>query len=194
MKKVVLTICAALMGLSLSAQDVQVEVTAGANFSTYNMKVADGPVVQYKGVGGFLGAIAEMPLSYGNGFYVNGGLLVSIKPMTANYEKQKSIVFNPISLEIPIHVGYKVYVADDFAIFGEIGPYLGGALSDLTGNYRGKDYNHFLFGAGFKLGLSYSRVKLYGGWDYNFINVIPKNAISNYTRQHNGFIGVAFVF
>ena len=35
-----------------------------------------------------------------------------------------SIKFNPYYLEVPVRVGYKYAVNDDFSLFGSVGPYM----------------------------------------------------------------------
>ena len=34
------------------------------------------------------------------------------------------IKFNPYYLEVPVRVGYKYAVNDDFSLFGSVGPYM----------------------------------------------------------------------
>ncbi len=48
--------------------------------------------------------------------------LLSLKGTQIN-GNDASLKFNPYYLEIPIHMGYKYAINDNFAIFGNFGPY-----------------------------------------------------------------------
>ena len=56
------------------------------------------------------------------GVYLDMAALLSLKGTQIN-GNDASLKFNPYYLEIPIHMGYKYAINDNFAIFGNFGPY-----------------------------------------------------------------------
>ena len=108
------------------------------------------------------------------GAKIDGGSIATVK-------------FNPYYLEIPVHVGYKYAVNEDFALFGSVGPYLavglfgkaklniGNAIGDWAdiegkvsvGGLEGKSvsedifgddgFKRFDFGLGLKAGVEFNK-------------------------------------
>ena len=108
------------------------------------------------------------------GAKIDGGSLASIK-------------FNPYYLEVPVRVGYKYAVNDDFSLFGSVGPYMavglfgkaklsiGNAIGDWAdiegmesvGGLEGKSvsedifgddgFKRFDFGLGLKAGVEFNK-------------------------------------
>ena len=108
------------------------------------------------------------------GAKIDGGSIATVK-------------FNPYYLEIPVHVGYKYAVNENFALFGSVGPYLavglfrkdklsiGNAIGDWAdiegmesvGGLEGKSvsedifgddgFKRFDFGLGLKAGVEFNK-------------------------------------
>ena len=117
MKKLLALLFVCLIGIgSASAQDLRFEGVAGLNIS--NMGYS------YK-AGFHAGARMEISLDcVTEGFYANGGALLSLKGYRIDWGFAKNIA-NAYSLELPVHAGFRYSFNDTFAIFGEAGPYIG---------------------------------------------------------------------
>ena len=71
------------------------------------------------------GVKAEVGLpQISEGVYLDMGALLTLKGAKIDGGSAASIKFNPYYLEIPVHIGYKYAVNENFAIFGNAGPYL----------------------------------------------------------------------
>ena len=116
---------------SASAQNFSVEGVAGMNVSNLGGVGAK--------IGFHAGARFELAIpAITEGIYTNAGLLFSLKGYALDWGVVRS-KSNAYYIDIPIHMGYKYSVTDNFAIFGEAGPYLGVGLFGKTNtNY---DYN-----------------------------------------------------
>lgn len=131
MKKILLLIAASIMSISnINAQNLSTEVVAGMNLSNL------GGIGSK--VGFHAGARFELALpSLAKGVYTNAGLLLTSKGSKLDLEYYGKATLNAYFLEVPIHIGYKYTINDNFAIFGEGGPYVG---FGLFGKYKTTDY------------------------------------------------------
>ena len=76
-------------------------------------------------IGFHAGVKAEVGLpQISEGVYLDMGALLTLKGAKIDGGSAASIKFNPYYLEIPVHIGYKYAVNENFAIFGNAGPYL----------------------------------------------------------------------
>ena len=62
----------------------------------------------------------KRPPQIAQGVYLDMAALLSLKGTQIN-GNDASLKFNPYYLEIPIHMGYKYAINDNFAIFGNFG-------------------------------------------------------------------------
>ncbi len=133
------------------------------------------------------------------GAKVDGGSLASIK-------------FNPYYLEVPVHVGYKYAVNDDFALFGSVGPYIAvglfgkvkakvdGSIADLeeldtdsaSEDIFGNDgLKRFDFGLGLKAGVEFSKKYQFAiSYDFGLVEVAKDLGMKN----RNLMISLGYMF
>lgn len=90
---------------------------AGMNSSKFSTDGFDSKVGFHVGIK----AEKELP-QIAQGVYLDMAALLSLKGAQIN-GNDASLKFNPYYLEIPIHMGYKYAINDNFAIFGNFGPY-----------------------------------------------------------------------
>lgn len=90
---------------------------AGMNSSKFSTDGLDSKVGFHVGIK----AEKELP-QIAQGVYLDMAALLSLKGAQIN-GNDASLKFNPYYLEIPIHMGYKYAINDNFAIFGNFGPY-----------------------------------------------------------------------
>ena len=133
------------------------------------------------------------------GAKIDGGSIASIK-------------FNPYYLEVPVHVGYKYAVNDDFALFGNVGPYIavglfGKAKAKVDGNIAdlgelgtnsasedifGNDgLKRFDFGLGLKAGVEFSKKYQFAiSYDFGLVEVAKDLGMKN----RNLMISLGYMF
>lgn len=121
MKKVLLFfVLVAMSVVSVNAQDnLKWGVMAGMNVSKYTITGFDSRIGFHAGVKAELGLSQEA-----SGAYMDFAALLTLKGAKVDGGSLASIKFNPYYLEVPVHVGYKYAVNDDFALFGSVGPYI----------------------------------------------------------------------
>ena len=170
MKKVLLLMAMLTIGLaSINAQDnLRWGATVGMNSSNFSITGFDS-----------MGALLTL-----KGAKIDGGSAASIK-------------FNPYYLEIPVHIGYKYAVNENFAIFGNAGPYLAIGLfgkakaeGDILDEYEFDDNStnvfgddamkRFDFGLGLKAGVEFSqKYQISIGYDWGLVENIKDSGNKN---------------
>ena len=121
MKKILALVAILAIGLgSINAQDnLRWGVTAGMNVSSLNVTGLDSRVGFHAGVKAELG----LP-QFTEGLYMDFGALLSLKGAKVEAGSMASFKINPYYLEIPVHIGYKYAVNDNFSLFANAGPYI----------------------------------------------------------------------
>lgn len=187
MKKILALIAILAVGLgSINAQEnLRWGVTAGMNVSSLNVTGLDSRVGFHAGVKAELG----LP-QVTEGVYMDFGALLTLKGAKAEAGDVASIKINPYYLEIPVHIGYKYVVNDDFTLFANAGPYIaiglfGKAKAKVGDGYEdlgissgsesvdvfGDDgFKRFDLGLGLKAGMEFSKkYQISIGYDFGLI-------------------------
>ncbi len=197
-----------LAGVTMSAQNLTYEVTAGVGFSKYTMTEFLG--MDLKGTGFRVGAVAECPIPQVENLYASAGAIISLENAKVSLGDYSSTSMNPFFLNIPIHVGYKYTLTDQIGIFGEVGPYAGIGLFGKS-VYTGEDYDgtkytekedvfgddgalsRFQFGLGVKVGVVVNeKYKVHFGWDCNLLN--SDSTGETKVTHNNAYLGVSYMF
>lgn len=180
MKKILLLIAASIMSISaINAQNLSTEVVAGMNLSNL------GGIGSK--VGFHAGARFELALpSLAKGVYTNAGLLLTSKgtKWDGGLLMGKATA-NAYFLELPIHIGYKYTINDNFAIFGEGGPYVGFGLfgKNKTTEFDGYSetvntfdtIKRFDVGLGLRVGVEFKKkYSLSVSYDWGLLNSLKK--------------------
>lgn len=197
MKKFLTIFFATIFGVStLSAQNFSVEAVAGMNVSNWGGLGSK--------VGFHAGARAELALpSLADGIYTNTALLFSSKGCKQDYGDLGKATTDAYYLELPIHIGYKFSVTDNFAVFGEAGPYVGyGLFGKSKADYGDDGYSssydedetsetfdmadRFDVGVGLRVGVEFKRkYSISLGYDWGLINSYNSNDSDDY--NDNGY-------
>lgn len=129
MKKILLLIAVmAASFLTANAQEnLKWGVAAGMNVSKMSATGLDTKIGYHVGVRAELG----LP-QVANGLYLDAAALLSSKGAKTDMGDLGSQKINANYLEIPIHIGYKYAVNDNFSVFGSFGPYFGYGLFGTT--------------------------------------------------------------
>ena len=123
-----------------------------------------------------------------------------------------SITFNPYYLEVPVRVGYKYAVNDDFSLFGSVGPYIAVGLfgkakakvdgdyfdfDEIGGNSASEDIfgddglKRFDLGLGLKAGVEFSKkYQIAISYDFGLVEVIKEVGMKN----RNLMISLGYMF
>lgn len=180
MKKILLLIAASIMSISaINAQNLSTEVVAGMNLSDWGGLGSK--------VGFHAGARFELALpSLAKGVYTNAGLLLTSKGAKLDLGDLGKSTKNAYFLELPIHIGYKYTINDNFAIFGEAGPYVGFGLfgKTKTTEYDGysetlntfdDDIKRFDVGLGLRVGVEVKKkYSISVSYDWGLLNSLKK--------------------
>ena len=209
MKKILALVAILAIGLgSINAQDnLRWGVTAGMNVSSLNVTGLDSRVGFHAGVKAELG----LP-QFTEGLYMDFGALLSLKGAKVEAGSMASFKINPYYLEIPVHIGYKYAVNDNFSLFGSVGPYMAVGLfgkaklkvdgdiadiAELGGNSMSEDIfgddglKRFDFGLGLKAGVEFSKkYQVAISYDFGLVEVIKEVGMKN----RNLMISLGYMF
>lgn len=209
MKKVLLFFAlVAISVVSINAQDnLKWGVMAGMNVSKYTITGFDNRIGFHAGVKAELGLSQEA-----SGAYMDFAALLTLKGAKIDGGSIASIKFNPYYLEVPVHVGYKYAVNDDFALFGSVGPYIAvglfgkakakvdGSIADLgelgtnsvSEDIFGDDaFKRFDFGLGLKAGVEFSKkYQVAISYDFGLVEVAKDLGMKN----RNLMISLGYMF
>ena len=196
MKKILLFIAVMAMGLgSVNAQDnLKWGVVAGMNVSKMSTAGLDNKIGYHVGVRAELG----LP-QVANGLYLDAAALISAKGAKTDAGDLGGINVNATYLEIPIHVGYKYAVNDNFNVFGSFGPYVGIGLFGKTKvdeldydsshelvntsykyNTFGDGYKRFDMGLGLNVGVEIQqKYRISLGYDFGLLKAFDAASENN---------------
>lgn len=192
--KTILLATALLLTANVAAQDspIQFGVKAGVNLSNFG-----GDVDGNKAKIGFLGGVT-LDYAFTPDWYLMTGLEFTMKGAKWDGEDGSTKISY---LQLPIHAGYKLLVADNTKIVFHAGPYLAYGLSakeegvDLFKKYDGLDkaaLKRFDFGVGLGVGAEFGKIGVGIGYDFGLAN------ISNYDeaklRNQNAYLTVGYKF
>ena len=113
MKKALLLFAlVAISAVSINAQDnLKWGVMAGMNVSKYTITGFDSRIGFHAGVKAELGLSQD---ANGSGAYMDFAALLTLKGAKIDGGSIATVKFNPYYLEIPVHVGYKYAVNENF--------------------------------------------------------------------------------
>ena len=136
--------------------------------------------------------------------------LLSLKGAQIN-GNDASLKFNPYYLEIPIHMGYKYAINDNFAIFGNFGPYFAVGLfgkmkatgylidevegltsiHDSAKVFGNNAMKRFDFGLGLKAGVEFfQKYQVSIGYDWGLLDNIEDSG----NKNRNLMLSVGYFF
>ena len=155
------------------------------------------------------GVMAGMNVS---GAYMDFAALLTLKGAKVDGGSLASITFNPYYLEVPVRVGYKYAVNDDFSLFGSVGPYIAVGLfgkakakvdgdyfdfDEIGGNSASEDIfgddglKRFDLGLGLKAGVEFSKkYQVAISYDFGLVEVIKEVGMKN----RNLMISLGYMF
>ena len=177
MKKIlVLFALTAIAMVSVNAQDnLKWGVMAGMNVSKYTFTGFDNRVGFHAGVKAELGLSQEA-----SGAYMDFAALLTLKGAKIDGGSIATVKFNPYYLEIPVHVGYKYAVNENFALFGSVGPYLAVGLfgkaklsiGNAIGDWADIEGMESVGGLGLKAGVEFNKkYQVALSYDFGLIDV-----------------------
>lgn len=202
MKKLFVIAVMTITCLAVSAQEAgsfRFGITGGGNLSTANVEASHSSKFGFHA-----GLVGEYNIyEY---LYINATLKYSMRGVKDVAASIYKFEWNPGYIELPIHVGYRYSVSDEFKIFVDAGPYFGYAVSgklkandgsdadlysDAATAILGGKYKRFEFGLGGAVGLEYSGVQLRIGYDHALTKMCDMN---NSAKNSNFYFGLAYMF
>ncbi len=191
MKKIFSLAVVAVVALSASAQNIQFGVKGGLNMSNISNTGLDSKAK----IGFNVGVTADYQVS--KDLYVLSGLEYITKGEKYQIENRDASL-NLAYLQLPIHAGYKITIADDTRLVLHAGPYLAYALSAKT-KVSGEstdiinDINRFDAGLGIGAKAELGKISVGLGVDFGFLKV-NKSAQDKDNKNMNASLSVGYKF
>lgn len=192
MKKIFSLAVVAVVALGASAQNIQFGVKGGLNIS--NLTKASNSKAK---IGFNAGVTADYQLA--ESLYVLSGLEYTTKgaKFTAS-ELSVDASTNLGYLQLPIHAGYKMSIADDTRLVLHAGPYLAYALSAKTKAGSEKTdiidgINRFDAGLGIGAKVELGKISVGLGVDYG-LTTVNKDTKNGKNRNMNAGLSVGYKF
>jgi hypothetical protein len=169
---------------------------ANMSFSTNGMDLSPKSII-----GIHVGPVAEFELQ--ESLYFNTGILYSLKGYKLKMEflgesMEATAKFN--CLEIPLNFAYKHTLNDEFKLFGQVGPYLGYALSGKAKSegetedveFGEGEMKRIDFGIGIGAGIDFGLIATSLNYQLGLANIVddPDVKVKNKVFQ----ISVAYMF
>lgn len=187
--KTCLVAIALLIGINTYAQDKPITfgVKAGLNLSNVSGKNEHGDAK--------IGFNAGVTLDYGftPDVYLLTGLQLTTKGFKMKVLSEK-LTSNLMYLQLPVHVGYKLTVAEATKIVFHAGPYAAYGIGGKTGgekSFRDGAYKKFDFGLGLGVGAEFGKIGVDLGWDLGLANI---NRGEGKTKNQNAYLSVGYKF
>ncbi|GHV15811.1 hypothetical protein FACS1894169_08300 [Bacteroidia bacterium] len=195
--KTCLVAIALLVGINTYAQDKPIAfgVKAGVNLSNFSGDLGGDAKIGFN-----VGVTLDYGLS--PDLYLLTGLDYSLQGT-----KEGDSKINLSYLKLPIHLGYKLLVADNTKIVFRAGPYVGfavdgkykrGAVSvdafnkDLE-DVLGFKYNRFDFGLGLGVGLEFGKIGVGLGYDFGLVDIVDTGGLAK-IKNMNAYLTLGYKF
>ncbi|MDR1089852.1 MAG: PorT family protein [Prevotella sp.] len=189
--KMCLVAVALLTGINTYAQDKPITfgVKAGVNLSNAS---GEGESADAK-----IGFNVGVTLDYGftPDIYLLTGLQLTTKGYTLKEENEK-ITSNMMYLQLPVHVGYKLTVAEATKIVFHAGPYVAygiGGKTDGVKSFQDGAYKKFDFGVGLGVGAEFGKIGVDLGYDFGLANINDTN-VDGKIKNQNAYLTVGYKF
>lgn len=194
----------ATIGASAQSSPLQFGVKAGANLSNWSGDINDTDAKFGFNVG------VTVDYAFNTNWYLMSGLEFTTKgakidlitDYTGEYATAK-LTGNAMYLQLPIHAGYKLPIAENTNLVFHAGPYLaygvgGKVTTKIDGFGKVKDdffgdhsFKRFDFGLGFGAGVEFGKINAGLGYDFGLVNI---NQGIGTVRNMNGYLSVGYKF
>lgn len=185
MKKFVIMAVIAVLSLTASAQ-VEKGLRYGITFTGSMSKFSDIPNTE--NLFGY-GAGLILEYNFTPNVYLGSGLQYNLRG-TKIKNLDPSLKSN--NLTIPVNVGGRVNVSDNIAIFGQVGPYASYAVKKAElqiFGYETQKGENFDWGFNGKIGVEFSQIQVFGGYELGTKEVWPGDA-----KNRSIVFGVGYMF
>ncbi len=192
MKKIFSLAVVAVVALSASAQNIQLGIKGGLNASNLsNINDTEAKIGFNAGVTADY-QLAESLYVLSGLEYTTKGAKFSVSGSTQEYSSTLSY------LQLPIHAGYKMSIADNTRLVLHAGPYLAYALSAKTKAGSEKtnvinDTNRFDAGLGGGAKVELGKISVGLGVDYG-LTTVNKDTEGGKNRNMNASLSVGYKF
>lgn len=201
MKKYLLIILAAV-GITTASSEAKAQspIRYGAR-AALNLSQYSGDIPGDMKAGAAFGVFGNYALTHE--LFLQAGLDISLKGTKDKVMGVKTD-FNPIYLQLPIHIGYNLPLNHISSLKFSAGPYLayglggkakvqvGDATEKVSVFGKNKSLHHFDFGFGGKMAYQYDFIEGFIGYDYGITNASKISGVT--ARNSNLYLGVAYHF
>lgn len=197
MKSLLVAVVAILAVTSLNAQENKLTfgVKAGMNLSNFT-----GDADMDAKIGFNAGVTMDYAIT--NEMYVLTGLELNSKGAKQSLEGDK-VTMNLLYLQLPVHFGYKLQVAEATKLVFHAGPYVGFGVAGKSSatvdgekvkedSFGDEGFKRFDFGLGLGVGAEFGKIGVGLGYDFGLLNIIDANGAS--VKNGNFYVSVGYKF
>lgn len=189
--KTCLVAIALLIGVNTYAQDQPITfgVKAGVNLSNVGGDAS--------GTDAKIGFNAGVTLDYGftPDVYLLTGLQLTTKGFKVKVLSEK-LTSNLMYLQLPVHVGYKLTVAEATKIVFHAGPYAAygiGGKTEGEKSFQDGAYKKFDFGVGLGVGAEFGKIGVDLGYDFGLANINDTD-VDGKLKNMNAYLTLGYKF
>lgn len=197
MKSLLVAVVAILAVTSLNAQENKLTfgVKAGMNLSNFT-----GDADMDAKIGFNAGVTMDYAIT--NEMYVLTGLELNSKGAKQSLEGDK-VTMNLLYLQLPVHFGYKLQVAEATKLVFHAGPYVGFGVAGKSSatvdgekvkedSFGDEGFKRFDFGLGLGVGAEFGKIGVGLGYDFGLLNIIDADGAS--VKNGNFYVSVGYKF
>lgn len=198
-----------LFTTTISAQELRYGITGAMNISNYAIEQGGINYDVDSRIGFKAGFRMELdaPFIY-EGFYFDMEALLSSRGAKIQQIIENNYISNtlrPYYLEIPIHIGYRYDIGNDFGLFASFGPYFGiglfgtnkyfdGTTSSKPNTFSKGGVKRFDFGLGLRGGVQFfDHYRIYLGYDWGLLD-IARDFENGTANNRNFYFGMSYMF
>jgi len=168
-------------------------VKGGLNLSTFGGDVKNTKsVMRYQ-----FGITADVALT--ENLYILTGLDLQTKGTKQNPKAQPAVKYNPMYLQLPVHIGYKFDIGSDIRLVVNAGPYaaygIGGKIrseGEKLSAFGSDRLKRLDYGIGGGVGVELRKFVIHAGYDFGLANISDAKGVK--IRNRNPFLTVGYKF
>lgn len=194
MKKIILMFVVGFMAIGASAQ-IERGLRHGIVFAGSMSKYSGIP--DTKNIFGY-GVGYSLEYNFNPNLYLGTGLEIGLRGTKLETYKvlgqnlKVDVSLKSFNLALPVNLGGRFNISDNFSIFGQVGPYVSFAAKKAEmqilgyGNIKGESFD---WGFNAKAGLEIYQIKIFGGYELGMKEVWPDEA-----KNRSIVFGLGYMF
>lgn len=200
MNRIRLSLVAVITALTIGVGQVNAQekpitlgVKAGVNLSTFGGDMKDTKsTFKYQA-----GITADIKLT--QNFYVLTGLEFQTKGAKYQPKSEADVKYDPMYLQLPAHLGYKIQLLPGIKFVANVGPYVaygiggkakgGGNSEKIFGDNK---FNRLDYGVSGGIGFEFGKICVNGGYDFGLKDVSDMKSFD--IKNRNAYLTLGYKF